>query len=326
MTLIVGIVLLSGLYIGWSLGANDGANSMGTAVGSGVRTVREAVILVSIFGFLGAVLFGHEVIKTVGRGIVPLDRLPEDVSITIAIAAMLAAGTWLVAATYLGMPVSTTHSTVGAVAGAGLMAGNVPIDWTRFQDIVVSWLATPVGAALLAYFIYQIVRFLLHRFPPRNDRLVRWLLTFSGVLVAFSWGANDVANATGVIVGIGLMDSFWAAVLGGSAIILGISTWGYKIMMTVGHRITRLAPAMALAAEIASAANIQLYTYLGIPVSTTHSIVGAVVGVGLVHGHKAIDMKTARDIMLAWTATPLLSGIAAAIIYVVLRAILPFSP
>jgi len=323
VTLTALLVLLSGLYVGWSLGANDGANSMGTAVGSGVRTVREAVILVSVFGFLGAVLLGHRVIATIGKGIVPLDTLPPSEAVPIAVAAMLAAGAWLTLATYLGMPVSTTHSAVGAVAGAGLVAGGVPIYWDRFLEVVIAWLATPPGAAVTGYVVYRILNGILERYPPASDRPVRWGLTLSGVLMAFSWGANDVANATGVIVGIGVLSSFWAAVVGGLAIAVGISTWGYRVMHTVGYRITHLAPAMALAAELAAALNVQLYTLAGIPVSTTHSIVGAVVGVGLVHGRTAIDRRTARDIMLAWTGTPALAGALAAVFYVIVRAILP---
>lgn len=321
MTLLVSLIFLSALYVGWSLGANDGANSMGTAVGSGVRTTREAVFLVSIFGFLGAVLFGHGVIKTIGRGIVPLDQLPQEQAIVIAIAGMLAAGAWLTVATYLGMPVSTTHSTVGAVAGAGLAAGGVPIVWSRLLDVVIAWLATPVGAAILGYLLCRLIEYLLQRYPPKSDTALRWALTLSGVLMAFSWGANDVANATGLVVGIGVISSFWAAVFGGLAIALGVSTWGYRVMQTVGYRITHLTPPMALAAELASALNVQLYTLLGIPVSTTHSIVGAIVGVGLVYGRTAIDRKTARDIMLAWTGTPLLAGLISAGFYFLVRAL-----
>lgn len=323
MALIIALVLFSGLYVGWSLGANDGANAMGTAVGSGVRTVREAIVLVSVFGFLGAVLFGQRVIKTIGNGIVPLDAIPEQTALTIAIAAMLATGTWLTVATYLGMPVSTTHSAVGAVAGAGLAAGGVPVYWGRLVDVVVAWLATPIGSIVLGYVTYVIVRTLLKRFPPKTDKPIRWALTASGIFMAFAWGANDVANATGVIVGIGLLSPFWATVIGGLAIAVGISTWGYKVMQTVGYRITHLAPPMALAAELASALNVQVYTLLGVPVSTTHSVVGAILGVGLVHGRGTIDMKTARDIVLAWTGTPVLSGAVAAGFFLVIRALLP---
>src|SRR5690606_573134 len=161
MDLLALLILLSGLLAGWTLGANDAANSMGTAVGARLRTIREAVIIVGVFSLAGALLYGHRVINTIGKGIVPLDQLDSDLSTVIALAAMLAAGGWLFAATYLKLPVSTTHSIVGAVAGAGLAAGNVPIVWAKLLDIVSAWVLTPVGGALVAYVLYQLLRLLV---------------------------------------------------------------------------------------------------------------------------------------------------------------------
>src|SRR5690625_4335692 len=139
--------------------------------------------------------------------------------------------------------------------------------------------------------------------------------------MAFSWGANDVANATGVIVGAGLLEANWAAVLGGIGIAVGVATWGYKVMQTVGSGITALAPPMAFIAEFAAALNVQIYTLFGIPVSTTHAIVGAIIGVGLVHGRTALNAKTARDIMLAWAGTPIGAGILAFVLYHVFQLV-----
>src|SRR5690606_305225 len=230
MTLLGLLILLSGLFIGWSLGANDAANAMGTAVGARVRTVREAVVIVGVFSFIGAVSFGHRVIKTIGSGIVPLDQLPDGQATLIALAAMLAAGLWLLWATYLRLPVSTTHSAVGAVAGAGVAAGGVPIYWEKLLDIFLAWVLTPVGAAVVAYILYQLLRLLVLRWFAIPDRVWAWLLTASGMWMAFSSGANDVANATGVMVGAGFVSPFTATLLGGLAIVLGIATWGYRVM------------------------------------------------------------------------------------------------
>ncbi|HEY8416558.1 MAG TPA: inorganic phosphate transporter, partial [Limnochordales bacterium] len=274
MTLLGIFILLSGLFVGWSLGANDAANAMGTAVGARVRTVREAVVIVGVFSFIGAVSLGHRVIKTIGSGIVPLEQLPTRQATLIALAAMLAAGLWLLWATYLRLPVSTTHSAVGAVAGAGVAAGGVPIYWEKLLDIFLAWILTPVGAAAVAYILYQLLRLLILRWFSIPDRVWAWLLTASGMWMAFSWGANDVANATGVMVGAGLVSPFMATLLGGLAIVLGVATWGYRVMETIGSRITHLIPPMAFVAELAAALNVQLYTLVGLPVSTTHSIVG----------------------------------------------------
>lgn len=315
------LIIMAGIFVGWSLGANDAANAMGTAVGARVRTIREAVIIVGVFSLLGALLFGHRVIKTIGSGIVPLDVLPQERATLIALAAMLAAGTWLLLATYFKLPVSTTHSAVGAVAGAGLAAGNVPIEWSKLGDIFMAWMLTPVGSALLAYIMYQALRIFVLQRHDVPDKVWSWPLTISGMYMAFAWGANDVANATGLIVGAGMMSAPVAALVGGVAIVIGISTWGYRVMETVGTRITHLLAPMAFVAEAAAALNVHLYTWLGLPVSTTHSIVGAIFGVGLVFGKRAVDTRTLRDIVLAWAATPVAAGIAAFAMYWILSRI-----
>lgn len=315
------LIIVAGAYVGWNLGANDGANAMGTAVGAGVRTIREAVILVAVFGFLGAFLFGHRVVKTVGQGIVPLDQLPEHAAVVIALAAMFGAGAWLQLATYLRFPVSTTHSAVGGVAGAGLAYAQTPIFWSKFADIVLAWLITPLGAAALAYGLYYCVsRFILTRWTP-SDATFKWLLTGSGVYMAFTWGANDVANATGVMVGAGVLTSTQATILGGVAIAIGVLTWGHRVMGTIGSGITRLLPDMAFTAELAAAVNLLIYTALGFPVSTTHAIIGAIFGVGLVRGRAAVNMKTLRDIMLAWAFTPVAAGIVSFMLFKALQSI-----
>lgn len=315
------LIVLAGLFVGWSLGANDAANAMGTAVGAKVRTIREAVIIVGVFSLLGAVFYGHRVMKTIGSGIVPLDELLPEQATLISLAAMLAAGTWLVLATYFKLPVSTTHSTVGAVAGAGLAAGNIPIEWSKLVDIFLAWILTPLGAAILAYVLYHLLRIIVLQRYEVPDKVWTWPLTISGMYMAFAWGANDVANATGLIVGASIMTPTVAAIIGGVAIVVGISTWGYRVMETVGTRITHLIAPMAFIAEAAAALNVHLYTMFGLPVSTTHSIVGAIFGVGLVFGKKAIDARTLRDIVLAWAATPVAAGLAAVVIFWILAKI-----
>lgn len=321
MGLINVLIVLSGVYVGWALGANDGANCMGTAVGARVRSLREAVVLVAVFGFLGSVTLGGRVIKTIGKGIVPLDRIDPLVASRIALATMLAAGTWMVLATYLRLPVSTTHSSVGAMAGAGLACGSAPVIWSKFGDIFLAWLLTPLGAALVGFVINKALLRWVVDSRLYSEKLIRVLLTISGIYMAFSWGANDVANATGPIVGAGILTARQAAALGGAAIALGVGGWGYRVMETIGTKITNLGPMMAFAAEAAAALNVHLYTLWGIPVSTTHAIVGAVFGVGLANGRAAVNSRTARDIVLAWAATPLASGVVAYVFYYLLAPV-----
>ncbi len=306
--------------VGWSIGANDAANSLGTAVGSKVVTLKQAIILIAIFGFLGAFLQGAHVTRTIGKGIVAINELEGNLPLFLAMVSAFSACAWVVLATYWKMPISTSHSIVGAVAGAGLAIGT-PVNWKVLLDIFICWIITPVGAAILGFLFYIIFKNIFYRFMPRRYIKVTMtvLIILSGCYVAYSWGANDVANATGVIVGAGILTPTVSIILGGAAIVLGIVTWGYKVIETIGSNITHLLPIMAFSAQLASALNVHVYTLFGIPVSTSHSIVGAIFGVGLVRGVRVLNMSIAKDMILCWLATPFISGI---ISFLILKGIL----
>ncbi len=320
--LLVVFVLLMGAAVGWSIGANDAANSLGTAVGSKVLTLKQAIILIVIFGFLGAFLQGSYVTKTIGKGIVPLNELDKNISLYIAVVAAFAACAWVVLATYWKMPISTSHSIVGAVAGAGL-AVNAPVKWMVLRDIFICWIFTPIGAAVLGFLFYKALQNSFYRIIPRKylKFTIAILIILSGCYVAYTWGANDVANAVGVISGTGIMTPNMCVIFGGLAIVLGIMTWGYKVIETIGSEITRLLPIMALSAQLASAVNVHVYTLFGIPVSTSHSIVGAICGVGLVRGVRVLNFRIMKDMILCWLATPFISGV---ISFLVLKSIVLF--
>ncbi|MDD5495605.1 MAG: inorganic phosphate transporter [Candidatus Omnitrophica bacterium] len=308
--LLIFLTVLASVGIGWSIGANDAANSLGAAVGSRVLTLKQAIILIALFGFLGAALQGHHVAKTIGKGIVPLNQLDKTVSAYIALVASFAACCWVILATYWKIPISTSHSMVGAVAGAGL-AMNTAVKWKVLMDIFICWITTPLGAALMGYLFYIVLKNIFYRYIPRKylDMILPFLIITSGCYVAYSWGANDVANATGLIVGAGILSAKSSLILGGLAIVLGIVTWGYKVIETVGSEITHLLPLMAFSAQLASAINVHIYTVFGIPVSTSHSIVGAICGVGLVRGVRVLNVRIVRDIVFSWLATPFVSGV-----------------
>ena len=310
MLLLVFFILIMGVAVGWSIGANDAANSLGTAVGSRVLNLKQAILLIVVFGFLGAYLQGAHVTKTIGKGIVPLDQLDKHVAMYVALVASFAACVWVVLATYWKMPISTSHSIVGAVAGAGLAIG-APVRWKMLLDIFICWIFTPLGAAILGYIFFRVLQNLFYRFLPRKfiKPIVFFLVIASGCYVAYTWGANDVANATGVIAGVGVLTPKMSVIFGGLAIILGIMTWGYKVIETIGSEITRLLPIMALSAQLASAVNVHVYTLFGIPVSTSHSIVGAICGVGLVRGMRVLNFRIMKDMILCWLATPFISGL-----------------
>ncbi|MFH0731575.1 MAG: anion permease [Candidatus Omnitrophota bacterium] len=307
---LVGSILLMAIAVGWSIGANDAANSLGTAVGSRVLTLRQAIILISVFGFLGAFLQGAHVTKTIGKGIVAIDKLDKDAALYLALVACFATCAWVILATYWKMPISTSHSIVGAVAGAGI-AIHEPLKWKVLFDIFLCWVFTPVGAAVLGYLFYRIFKIIFYKFFPRKylKQTLTVLIIVSGCYVSYTWGANDVANATGVIAGAGVLTPTTSVILGGLAIALGIITWGYKVIETIGVRITSLLPIMAFSAQLASAINVHVYTIFGIPVSTSHSIVGAIFGVGLVRGVRAVNMHILKEIIVCWLATPFISGV-----------------
>jgi len=321
--LLIFLVLLMAVAIGWSIGANDAANSLGAAVGSKVLTLRQAIILISIFGFLGAFLQGSYVTKTIGKGIVPLNELDKTLQLYVAMVATFAACAWVVLATYWKMPISTSHSIVGAVAGAGL-AIHAPVRWKVLLDIFICWISTPIGAAILGYIFYRVFKNIFYRFVPRKYiRIsIAVLIILSGCYVAYSWGANDVANATGLISGAGVLTPTVSVIFGGLAIALGIMTWGYKVIETIGFEITHLLPIMAFSVQLASAINVHIYTVFGIPVSTSHSIVGAIFGVGLVRGTRVLNLRIMKEIIICWLATPFVSGI---ISFLALKAIMVFT-
>lgn len=320
--LLISLTLLMGIGVGWSIGANDAANALGTAVGSKVLTLRQAIVLITLFGFLGAFLQGSYVTKTIGKGIVPMDQLGKNVAVYLAMVSAFAACAWVVLATYWKMPISTSHSIVGAVAGSGL-ALHTTVKWKALIDIFICWIFTPIGAAILGYIFYRLFKNTLYRiFPRKYLRIgIAALIIVSGCYVAYTWGANDVANSVGVIVGAGILTPKMSVILGGLAIVLGIMTWGYKVIETIGSEITHLLPIMAFSAQLASAINVHIYTVFGIPVSTSHSIVGAIFGVGLVRGVRVLNIRIMREIIICWLATPFISGI---ISFLVLKGLMLF--
>ncbi len=317
--------LMAAFYMAWNLGANDAANPTDTAVGSGAVSLKKAILLFSIFAVLGAVLQGYRVIKTIGKGVV------KDLDPAMALSASLAAGLWVTLATRKGLPVSTTHSTVGAVLGVGfargLMGGEAKIDWNVVLKVVASWITSPLGAILLAFILYYAFATLYRALNGRGwsvDRIFQAILIFNLAFSAYAFGANDVGNATGVYVGVvsstlGVPDDKTLqllAVLGGLGIMAGAFTWGYRVIMTVGFKITKLDYVSGAAAELANASVVYLYTLWGMPVSTTHASVSSVIGVGIAKGKglSGIDKWTVLMIIAGWLATvPVAAGIAASI-------------
>ena len=176
------LTIIAGSFIGWFIGANDAANCVGADVGSRRMTIKQAIFITCVFSFLGAVFLGHHVMKTIGKGIVPLDKLDSQLAGWIALSSCFGAGIWVLFATYLKLPVSTSHSTVGAVAGAGL-AMSTPIMWKKLLDIFICWISTPIGSAIIAFILYHPFRRLFYLLVPRRfaDSILTIFIFFSSL-------------------------------------------------------------------------------------------------------------------------------------------------
>jgi len=292
-------LLLVGAYVGWNIGANDAGNCVGTTVGSGLLSYRRAILLVAVFVILGATLQGGNVMKTIGKGIVT-SELP-----TMAIiAALLSGGMFVTLATFFRIPVSTSQSIVGGVAGVGLAAG-ADMNLAKLGMIAQVWVICPIATGVIAFAIYWLSRRILRRLKQDSfwQRAPNVLLILSACYVAFSLGANDVGNAMGPIANLGIQPG-WLGLLGGVALAVGALMFGHRVTETVGSGITRLDTVSAFSAQLAAALAVHYFSILGIPVSTSQSVVGAVIGVGLLHGIRTVKRKKILEIVIGWVATP----------------------
>lgn len=304
--------MLGGAYVGWNIGANDTANCIGTSVGCGLISFRRAVYLVALFAFAGAVLQGGNVMKTIGKGIVS-----GDLNVTAIIIALICSWFFVTLATFFRIPTSTSQAIVGGVLGVGLATGS-EVNYSKLITIVESWIVCPLMVMVLAFSLSFLLNQLLKRIR-RSSLLVQnalgWLALGSSCYVAYSMGANNAGNAVGPISNLGILPPFALLSLGGVAIAIGAITYGKKVADTVGKGITPLDIPGAFVAQVASAFGMHLFSMWGIPVSTSSAIVGAVVGVGLINGAKAISKKTILTILIGWVLTPTLSATTAYLMY-----------
>lgn len=309
-------LLVAGMYVGWNIGANDAGNCIGTTVGSGLMSFRKAALLVSSFALLGAVLQGGNVMKTIGKGIVT-SELPFAAIIT----ALICSGLFVTLATIAKLPVSTSQAIVGGVAGVGIAAGG-EMNFGKLLTVAEVWIICPLLTGLLAFTIYFISRAALKRLHADSmwQRLPHALLILSACYVAFSMGANNVGNAMGPIANTGLQSS-WLGAVGGVALAIGTLTFGRRVTETVGGGITTLDPVSAYSAQIAAALAIHYFSYLGIPISTSQAVVGAVIGVGLVHGVRTVQRKKLVTIAVGWVATPTIAGLISFGLYKLIQLI-----
>ncbi|MBC7318568.1 inorganic phosphate transporter [Candidatus Bipolaricaulota bacterium] len=309
-------VLLPALFMGWALGANDAANVCGLGVTSGAVRYRTAVGLTALFVLMGSYVSGRA-----GMGTYSALAAHE---IAGAFCVALAAGLTVTIMTWRGLPVSTSQAAVGAIVGVALVGGK-PVEWGVLLKIALSWVTSPLGALLIAFLLHRFLSPLVMRAVAgleRFDRFVRWGLILISVWGAYALGANNVANVTGVFVGAGLLSPGIGALVGGASIALGVLTYARRVIMTVGNRLAQVGTWPALLAMAAQAAVLQVFTAVGVPVSSSQAVVGAVVGIGLVQGVTAVNLRQVLAIVLGWVFTPGLSGIFGALLWLLLRGLL----
>ncbi len=404
ITLIVAGIL--GFYMAWNIGSNDVANSMATAVGAKAITFKQAVIIAGVLNFVGAVFVGSHVTETIKGNIVNPEMIPSPTYMLLGfLSSLLAASFFVMLSTWREMPVSTTHSVIGAMVGFGIIeSGMTCINWSKLAEVAASWVLSPIIGAILAFLVFKgIVKLIFEREKPSEaakvvgpgiigltivlitssllmktnlgmmfgitvkkalliavicgilgmliamvvlrkieikgkneydivERIFRKLQIVTSCYVAFSHGANDVANAIGPVAGVfsiattGVFNpkaevpTFLLAI-GGIGIAIGCVTWGHKVMKTLGYRITSLTNTRGFSVDFGAATTVLIASKLGLPISTSHTVVGAVIGVGLARGLDAVDLGVVRKIIVTWLVTvPAAAGLSA-IIFLILRTI-----
>jgi len=405
-------------FMAWGIGANDVANAMGTSVGSGALTVKQAIFIAIVFEFAGAYLAGGEVTSTIRKGILDPTLINDQPQLLVfgMMASLLAAGCWLLIASMKGWPVSTTHSIVGALVGFAAVGISVDaVNWSKVSAIVASWVVSPLLAATISYALFQSVQRLIldtsdpfknakkyvpmymffvgfmiamvtilkglkntgldfdfgfsskflnamplaivaglivatiggvmlsrvkeTEVPASGNRfanvenLFAILMIFTAAAMAFAHGSNDVANAVGPLAAIASVISSggevaaksmlppWILILGGIGIVFGLATYGFKVMATIGKKITELTPSRGFAAELGAASTVVFASTWGLPISTTHTLVGAVLGVGLARGIGALNLKVVGNIFMSWIVTLPAGAGFAIIFFFILKAI-----
>ncbi len=292
----------SSVFLGWTLGSNDSANVFGTAVAAKIVKYRTAILLTSLFVVLGALIEGEKCFSTVGE--------LSTLSPRGAFLAALAAGITMFVVTYLALPSSTSQAIIGAIVGVGMVSG-IP-EFSRLYKVVACWVLTPIGGIIISFVLYHLIGFFIAKYilsPQMRSFIIFWSLIFAGCLGAYALGSNNVANVTGVYVGAGLLTPFEGLLIGSLSIASGALTYSKRVMMTVGRDITPLDEYAALIAVLAGAITVEIFTQVGVPVSSSQAIVGGVAGIGLVKGVRTLSKRTLMGIVIGWISTPLSAGI-----------------
>ena len=300
--------LITALYLGWSLGANDAANIFGTAVSSKMVRFTTAIILSSIFVILGSIIEGKNGIETISS-ISAMDLTTAGIS-------SLSAAISVTIMTVLKLPVSTSQAVVGSIVGVGIMQKHIAL--TGLSKILVCWIGTPIGACIISIILYLLLAKFLNRLRLSiwdYDFVMRAGLIITGCYGAYALGANNVANVTAVFYGAGLLSIETAALIGGASIALGILTFSKGVMNTVGKGIVKLDAYSAFIVVLSNAITVHVYAGIGVPVSTSQAVVGAILGIGLLKRAEALKKRSVVGVFSGWIATPIIAALFSVFIY-----------
>ena len=319
--LLFGLVAIA-LLFDFLNGLHDAANSIATIVSTRVLPPRAAVLWAAFFNFIAFLFFGLHVAQTIGTGIID----PSVVSPRVIFAALMGAISWNVITWWAGIPSSSSHALIGGLLGAGIASvGFGAIVWTGVLKTTGAIVLSPLVGFLLALALVLAVSWIfVRRTPYAVDRLFRILQFGSASLYSLGHGGNDAQKTMGIIAGLLFAQGhlgptfyvpLWVVLTCQAAMALGTLFGGWRIVKTMGSKITRLTPMQGFCAETGGAATLFAATWLGIPVSTTHTITGAIVGVGAARRVSAVRWNVASSVVTAWVLTLPAAGLMAAVVY-----------
>lgn len=323
------LIILIALTFDFLNGFHDAANSIATVVSTRVLRPMTAVFWAAFFNFVAAFAFGTAVAKTMGKGMVRL----EDVNLYVILAGLIGAIFWDLLTWYFGLPVSSSHALIGGYAGAAVAKAGwsaiIPGGWTSTLLFIV--LSPVIGVGLAAGLMVSFSWIFRHAAPLRVDRLFRRLQLLSAAAVSFAHGSNDAQKTMGIVAGAlytaGMLKRFyipyWVILMAHAAIGLGTFFGGWRIVKTMGMKITKLRPFGGFCAEAAAATSIMGTAIAGIPVSTTHAIAGGIIGLGIIQRLSAIKWGVAGRIVWAWILTIPVAGAVSALCFWILRHFFP---
>ena len=396
------------IYMACNIGANDVANAMGTSVGSGSLTFKQAILIAAVAEFAGAYLVGGHVSDTIRKGMLdPTIFAGDPIHLVYGmIGALVASAVWLNLASYLGWPVSTTHSIVGAVVGFGVMAGGLDaVSWSKVGKVVMSWVISPVMGGLCSFILFRFITYQIfsrrnpllyakkllpylvfmvcvilanamfykglknlhldlsfvqamvyailvgvvgfflskvivkkvpdvpkreiHKQLESTEEIFKYLQILTAFYIAFAHGSNDVANAVGPLAAVvailknGTVQMkvdmpSWILAMGGACIVFGLLIWGRRVMETIGNKITEITPSRGFCATFGAATIVLVCSKMGLPVSTTHTLVGSVIGVGFARGLPTLNLGIIQEIVISWLATVPFTAVLSAILFKIL--------